>query len=184
VHVLTLSENPPATLPGSGGVADCRGRWWVAHTKARCEKAFARDLLARRVAYFLPMCPRVRVSGGRKRTAMIPLFPSYVFFCGNEADRSAALTTNRLCRTIDVPDQDGLLRELAGIEKALSGRAELDLYPHAVAGRRFRVCAGPFEGVEGVVLARSGRARIVLEVRVLSCGAAMEIDADLLEPAE
>jgi hypothetical protein len=38
--------------------------------------------------------------------------------------------------------------------------------------------------MEGTVVRWDGRTRLVLEVGLLGRGAAMEIDADLLEPAE
>src|SRR5688500_468301 len=108
--MLAFSDNPPVLSPGLRSVAEGRGRWWVAHTKARCEKAFAADLLGRDVAYFLPMTERVSVSGGRKRRGMTPLFPSYVFVCGAENDdtRYRAMLTGRLCQVLPVADQGRL----------------------------------------------------------------------------
>ena len=192
--MLTLSENPPVLWPPDAAVDALHtlaAPWWVAHTKARFEKAFAFDLLARRVSYFLPMVERVRVSGGRKRRAMMPLFPGYVFFCGTRDDRHQALATDRLCQVIEVADQSRLVRELAALHKALAtGGGRLDPYPFAAVGNRCRVTAGPFRGLEGVVVhcdaGAAGRrgARLVLEVGILGQGAAMEIDADLLEPAD
>ena len=182
--MLKPQDNPPMLSPGAQSVTDLLGRWWVAHTKARFEKAFAWDLLRRSIGYFLPMVERVRISGGRKRRVLAPLFPSYVFFCGTDEDRYTAMTTNRLCQTLDVPDEPGLVRELVAIEKALAGKAELDPYPFAAVGRRCRVRAGLFRGLEGVVVRRNGTFRLVLEVSMLGQGAAMEIDADLLEPID
>ena len=160
------------------------GRWWVAHTKSRFEKAFAWDLLRHGIGYFLPMVERVRISGGRKRRVMAPLFPSYVFFCGNEADRYAALATDRLCQVLRVADQEVLIGELGDIERAMAGKAVMDPYPFAATGRRCRVKAGPFRGLEGVVVNRNKVARLVLQVGILGQGAAIEIDADLLEPGD
>ena len=74
--------------------------------------------------------------------------------------------------------------EFVAIEKALAGKAELDLYPFAAAGRRCRITSGPFQGIAGVVIHRGKAARIVLEVSILGQGASMDIDADLLEPIE
>lgn len=156
----------------------------MGQTKARFEKAFAWDLLARGIGYFLPLIQRVRISGGRKRQVMSPLFTSYVFFCGSEEDRYNALTTNRLCNTLAVPDQAKLVAELSALEKALTGQAVLDPYPFAAVGRRCRVTAGAFMGVEGVIVQRAKLARLVLEVSILGQGASMEIDADLLEPLD
>jgi hypothetical protein len=115
---------------------------------------------------------------------MMPLFPSYVFLCGTEEDRYGALTTNRVCQTLDVNDQGGLIGELTAIEKALAGKAQLDLYPFAVEGQRCRIVKGPFEGLEGVVVYRKQVARMVLEVGILGQGASLEIDGDLLQPVE
>jgi transcription antitermination factor NusG len=182
--MLKLSENPPALPPSASKITDLAGKWWVAHTRARCEKAFAWDLLHHGIGYFLPLVERMTMSGGKRRHVLMPLFPSYVFFCGSDADRYRAMTTNRLCQTLDVCDQSSLIEDLAAIEKALSNKAELDLYPFAVQGRRCRVRGGPFQGIEGVVVHRKAVARLVLEVSILGQGASLEIDADLLEPID
>ena len=182
--MLKISENPPVLPPGVETLADLPGRWWVGHTKSRFEKAFAWDLLRQGIGYFLPMIERVRVSGGKKRRVMAPLFPSYVFFCGSDEDRYQAMTTNRLCQALEVLDQTTAVRELAAVEKALAGKAELDPYPFAAIGERCRIIAGPFTGLEGVVVQRNGMARLVLEVSMLGQGAALEIEASLLEAAD
>jgi transcription antitermination factor NusG len=182
--MLAFADNPPLISPGIGRIAEIAGPWWIAHTKARCEKAFASDLVARNIAYFLPMLERVHVSGGRRRRVMDPLFPSYVFFSGDAEARYRAVSTGRLCQVLRVADQAKLVAELGALHWALEGRAPLDPYPHAVIGRRCRITAGPFCGLEGTVVRRDGRTRIVLQVGILGRGAAMEIHPDLLESAE
>jgi transcription antitermination factor NusG len=182
--MLTFSDNPPALSPLLDDISDAADPWWVGHTKARFEKAFAADLLGQNIAYFLPMLERSRVSGGRRRRVMLPLFPSYVFFAGGVEARYRAVATGRLCQAIAVADQARLRAELATVQRALKGKAPLDPYPHAAVGRRCRVTGGPFRGLEGTVVRWDGRTRIVLEVGILGRGAAMEIDADLLEPAD
>jgi transcription antitermination factor NusG len=157
-------------------------RWWVAHTKARFEKCFAWDLQAKNIGYFLPLIERSSVSGGKRRTTMVPLFPSYVFFRGDEMARYTALTTDRLCRVIEISDQQGLTAELSAVNRALKGKAALLPYPTAVVGSRCRVTAGPFQGLEGVVVRVDDTTRLVLQVGILGQGAAMEIDAELVEP--
>jgi transcription antitermination factor NusG len=183
--MLKLSENPAILTPGVESLADLAGAWWIAHTKARFEKVFARDMLSCGIGYFLPMRERVIFSGGRKRHAMMPLFTSYVFFCGEEEERYKAMATNRLCQTIEVFDQDRLVRELTRIEKALISKAVIDHYPHLPVGSRCRITSGPMMGAEGVVIERNhAKARMVLEVTILGQGALVEVDADLLEPSE
>lgn len=183
--MLKLSENPAILTPHVQSLTELVGTWWVAHTKARFEKAFARDMSGHGIGYFLPMRKKTIFSGGRKRCVMIPFFTSYVFVCGTESDRYMALTTNRLCQMIDVIDQDGLIRELSRIEKALSSGAVIDHYPHLPVGNRCRVVSGPMMGIEGVVVERRDeKARMVLEVTILGQSAVVEVDADLLAPVE
>ncbi len=179
--MLRLSDNPPSLPPGVESPGELSGQWWVAHTKSRFEKAFAWDLIGRGIGYFLPLIERVRVSGGRKRRVLEPLFRSYVFFCGGDDDRLAAMRTNRLCCAIDVSNQGELMQELTSIEKALRGDAKLEPYPDLALGKRCRVTAGPFRGLEGVLIRRNKLARMVLQVDILGQGAAMEIEPDLLE---
>ena len=182
--ILKLADNPPMLSQSAQSVYDMNGRWWLAHTKARFEKAFAWDLFSRGIGYFLPMLERVRFSGGRKRRTMLPLFTSYVFFNGSEEDRVEALATNRLCQIIKVVAQKTLVRELSMIQRAVQGTVSLDLYPFAAQGERCRIISGPFADLEGTVVERSRTARLVLAVDMLGQGVVMEIDADLLEPVK
>jgi len=180
--MLKLSDNPPILSPGVDSLTELSGQWWVAHTKARFEKAFAWELHRRDIGYFLPMAERMRVYGGKKQPVVLPLFTSYVFFCGSEKSRYIALTTNRLCQTIEVADQDALIEDLARIEKALLSKAIIDNYPRLPVGSRCRIFSGPMMGTEGVVIQRKdAKARMVLEVTILGQGAVVEVDADLLE---
>jgi transcriptional antiterminator RfaH len=179
--MLKLSENPAMLHPPVDSLMQIEGTWWVAHTKPRNEKALAWDLVDRGIAYFLPMIQKTTFSGGRKRRGLMPLFSSYLFICGDDPQRLAALATDRVCRIIEVADQATLISELHSLERALSEGAEFNLYPFAVVGQRCRVRKGPFEGIEGTVVSRDSVARLVLQVSLLGCGAVMEVDVGLLE---
>jgi hypothetical protein len=82
--VLKVSENPPIVWPEEKSIADFVGTWWVAHTKARNEKAMAWQLVHKSVPYFLPMSWKVSRKSGRTIRSLLPLFSGYVFFCGGE----------------------------------------------------------------------------------------------------
>ena len=180
--MLKYTDNPPILSPWVQSLTELQGAWWVAHTKARNEKAFAWDCHAAGIGYFLPLYERRVVSGKRLRRVLLPLFPSYVFFCGDSVQRYEALTTNRLCQVIPVTGQEELIAELSHLEHALRGKAEFDPFPYAAVGQTCRITAGPFRGVEGVVVHRDGVTKIILRVSILSQGAMMKIDAGLLEP--
>lgn len=179
--VLKPEQNPPVIWPEGALVEELVGQWWVAHTKARNEKALAWDLLKRGTSYFLAMTERVRTIRGRKVKSLAVLFPGYVFFCGTDDERYAAMTTSRIASTIDVVDQGRFVRELSGIQKALASPKQLDPYPYLKAGRKCVVTFGPLKGVEGLLVSRKNVSRLVLEVHVLGQAVATEIDANLLE---
>jgi len=157
-------------------------RWVVLHTKSRQEKAIARHLEAAKCQFYLPLVDRVTLVRGRKLRSRVPLFPGYVFLFGERDDAFDAVSTKRVCQILAVPDQARFEHELAQIAGALNKGAELDLYPFAVEGRRCRIIKGPFAGLEGTVVRRKSQTEIVLHVGILGRGAAMEIDADFLEP--
>jgi transcription antitermination factor NusG len=83
--------------------------------------------------------------------------------------------------TIDVPDPDQLVRELLFLEKAMKGKEDLDPFPEIVEGALCRVKAGPYQGMEGVVIKKDGKTNIILEVTIIGQAATMEIDPNMVE---
>ncbi|MGC4030171.1 MAG: hypothetical protein QM754_00275 [Tepidisphaeraceae bacterium] len=124
-----------------------------------------------------------RISGGRRRTTLIPLFPSYVFFAGDSGARLEVLTTQRVVNTIPIPQQSTFVDEITGLHSALLVRDDLVMYPHVAVGRRCRVGRGPMRGIEGVIVQDDDITRIVLAVSILGRGACLEISASDLEEA-
>ncbi|HVT83360.1 MAG TPA: transcription termination/antitermination NusG family protein [Phycisphaerae bacterium] len=179
--MLSLDENPPIMPAYAAGIDQLRGPWWVAHTKSRCEKAFAWDLHEQEISYFLPMSERTTFSGGRKRKGMTPLFPSYVFFCGDTEACWAAMRTNRLCQVLPVKDQGILVGELAQIHRILMHGEALQPFSGYPIGSKWRVRTGPLQGITGIVVEHKTPARLVLKVSMLGQGTSLDIDADLLE---
>jgi transcriptional antiterminator RfaH len=182
--MLKLSENPPIRLERDESVTAVAGDWWVGHTKARQEKVFAKELAVRGVSYFLPLVPKVSFSGGRRRKALMPLFTSYVFFCGDTEDRVKALDTNRLTMTIEVKYQRPFVEQLRALERVIEADVPVDSNPWTTVGRRVRVKAGPLEGVVGTVINRDDVTQLVIEIEVMGQAAAVRVEPDLLEPYE
>ncbi len=182
--MLAATENPPMLPPRIDSLCALDGQWWVAHTKARCEKALAWDLLENKIAFFMPMIQQTAIWGGRKRSVLKPLFPSYVFLCGSETDRYRAATTGRVCQMIAVKDRNQFVTELDAVRVALASKRTMNAYPHAAVGKRCRVTSGPLQGIEGIVILNKDSVQIVLQVSMLGQGTSLEIEADLLEPAD
>ena len=172
----------PENLLESGGPESSADRWWCFSTLARAEKAIARRLLAQQIPFYCPtITKRFRSKSGRLRESFVPLFPSYVFVRGDESQRIAVLKTNKISRCQEVIDPSRLIEDLRKIQQAIAAGAPLTPEARIVAGNRIRVRSGPFAGVEGYVLRREGKTRLLLAVRFIEQGVSMEIDEALLE---
>jgi transcriptional antiterminator RfaH len=187
-----LSLLPPVEAPETGsGVFECldrtpldsfTGRWFVLHTRSRSEKAVAEDLDRMRVPHFLPLVRKPRAYAGRvRRVVDLPLFPGYVFVCGDGDSREAALRTNRVAHVLDVPDQEGLVGDLRQVWRVVHGEEPVDLYPRIRRGARCRVKSGSLAGLEGVVVRRQGPWRVYVGVDFVGQSAELEIDPESLE---
>jgi len=193
--LLKESENPPIVWPEVKSIRDFSGLWWVAHTKSRNEKALAQDLIHRDISYFLPMSWRVRRTRKRTVRSLLPLFSGYLFFCGDDNQRTELFRTNRVANVIKVKDQEKLLSELIQIEQALQSGAPIAPHKYIKAGQRCRVIAGPLADLQGVVV-KTGRhktthsegavklqntIRLVLQIDMLGQATSVEVDTDMIE---
>ena len=175
--VPALTQDDPELSPADA----YQGRWWVLHTRPRNEKAVAADLTRLQINHFLPLVKHKRVYGRRVHEVQIPLFTGYVFLCGEEKDRQAALRTNRLANVLNVGDQEQLRADLRQIHRVVTSGEPVDLYPRLRKGARCRVTHGPLAGLEGVVLRRRGPWRVYVSVQFIGQSAELEIDSALLE---
>ena len=105
-----------------------------------------------------------------------------MFFSGDADVRYKSLTTNRIANVIEVVNQQQLIKELSGIHLALKSGLPIDNHPYLKKGVRCRVIGGALMGQEGIIEKRKNVSRIILQINMLGQAAAVDIDADLLEP--
>lgn len=182
-NVLTM-ESPIITLSAEDAIPDgLEGRWWVAHTRPRNEKALASDLRDVGVYCYLPLQERRTRSSRTRRISRseIPVFPSYLFFNATEEQRHRALKTRRVANLLAVRRQDELVRQLRQIHQALLGGVSLRWHPELKIGDWARVVDGPLMGVEGVVVRRMSRVRLVLNVTMLGQSVSVEVSDAAIE---
>jgi transcriptional antiterminator RfaH len=182
--MIPLKDNPPIVWPDGVLSGDSTVEWTAVYTKPRQEKALAWDLLQREAPFFLPMVLRETSSGGRRRRNLYPLFPSYLFVAGGEAEQLKALRTDRAVRLVRAEPgaQQQLGDELRALELALRHFPNsLELHPRLTPGVPARIKAGPMAGVEGLVLDGGSHNKLWLAVSCLGVGATVEIHPDLVE---
>ena len=157
-------------------------RWWVVYTKSRQEKTLARSLLGYEIPFYLPLVEKTTVYRRSRLTSQVPLFAGYLFMYGTPEERVVSLTTNRISRTIEVPEPDGLRFDLRQIFELIASGAPLTVENRLQPGARVRVRHGSLGGLEGTVVVRRGRTRLLVYVDFLQQGASVEIDDFMLEP--
>ncbi len=130
----------------------------------------------RRLTFYLPVVVQEgRTPTGRKTRSRVPLFTSYVFFQGDDEQRRAALTSNRLVQTLPVPDPDGLVADLRQIDQMLRSRWPVAPEPTHPVGARVLIANGPLAGLVGTVVRRGQGDRFVAVVQFLGSGASADL---------
>lgn len=157
-------------------------KWYVFYTKARQEKAFARQLISYRVPFFLPLVEKENLIRNKKVKSHIPVFGGYIFLFVTEEERVKALTTNRISNILNVEDQERLSYDLQNVQHLIKAEAPLTVERRLVAGEKVRIKAGPMAGLEGVIEKRRGQAVLYVAVTMLQQSAMIEIDDYLVEP--
>lgn len=170
------------------GVEEARpvrqARWYAVYTCANHEKRVAKQFAGRDVKHFLPEYVSVRRWKDRKVRLHLPLFPGYLFVHLAAQERLDVLQVPSVVRLVGfdgrptpLPDEDiNRIREFLG----QGWRAEPHRY--LVAGRRARVVRGPLAGMEGIVVRRKNRSRLVLSFELIQRSMAIEIDEGDLAP--
>ena len=151
--------------------------WWVLYTLSRREKDLARRLTASETPFYAPMIPkRTKSPAGRVRTSYVPLFNNYIFVFGDEEDRYTAVSTGCVSRALQATDSSQLLRDLRQFQRLIAGAVALTPESRLQPGRRVRVRAGNFRGLEGTILRREGEERLLVAVNFIQRGASLLLE--------
>jgi transcription antitermination factor NusG len=156
--------------------------WYAAQIGVNQEKQVAGRLQEKRIESFLPLYQEVRRRTDRRVVLEMPLFPGYVFVRIALRDRLKVLVDPRVVRLVGlgptpvaIPDRD--------IDSLRAGLAHGQAMPHPYlqVGRRVRLVAGPFEGVEGVLIRRKSSLRIVVSIDTILRSFTVEVDESEVE---
>ncbi len=151
--------------------------WWAMYTLPRFEKKLMRQLVELDIPFYGPTIGRRYRSGqGRLRTSFEPLFPNYVFVCGDEMARYHAVATGSVSRWLPVHRPEELICDLKQIYELIQTNVPLAPETRLEAGQKVRVRSGIFKGFEGTVLRRENEVRLLIYVRYMGRGASVALD--------
>ncbi len=134
---------------------------------------------------FLPTYETIRVWKNRQRKKVtLPLFPTYLFVHISRAERGKVLGCPGVLQIVGSAREPIPVAD-AEVEFLRSGvcRRKVEPFRELVVGERVRIKSGMMQGLEGTLVRRSSSLRFVLTIQMINQHAAIEVDADDMEPA-
>jgi transcription antitermination factor NusG len=183
---MRVNDTVPARFPEDRPLDEDLGCWWVMHIKPNCEKKVAAYLRNRNISYYFPLYKEKRTIGYFRATKVIevPLFRGYLCFALDKHEHNLLYDTGKFVKIIKVDDQEGFVKELSAVAKALETGNELIPRPGLVPGKKVIISSGPLEGAEGVILGRRHGRQLALSVRMFNQTVLVRLDAlTSVEPA-
>lgn len=160
-------------------------RWYALYTSPRHEKCVAKQIEQHRIACFLPLYRSVRRWKDRRKELDLALFPGYVFVHMPIENRLQILRLPGAVRLVTFNGQPAALPEdeIETLRNRLAGSRTLEPHPYLRVGRRVRVRSGPLLGLEGIMVRRKDRCRVVFSIDLIMRSMAVEVDEADLELA-
>jgi transcription antitermination factor NusG len=152
--------------------------WYAAYVKHHHERKAA-DLLQRKgVEVLLPLQKVVRQWRDRKKTLSLPLFPSYLFVHSNLEDKWRILNTPGIFFLVESQGRASTipLEEIESIRRLVASGLPAQAHPYLTSGDRVQICAGPLQGVTGILDRFKNQSRVVINVEVLQKAVSIEVE--------
>jgi transcription antitermination factor NusG len=162
----------------------CDRNWFAVFTIPQHEQSVVRHLDIRGVESFCPTYETLRVWRNRQRKyLLLPLFPSYLFVYIYPEQR------NRVLQSLGVLQIVGKKREYLPLPfteidflRSSARRLRIEPYRELLIGNKVRIKSGLMQGIEGILVRKNDSLRFVLTIELINQHAAIEVDADDLEP--
>jgi transcription antitermination factor NusG len=169
--------NPRETRPTDG--AD----WYAIYTRHQHEKSVAHILSIMEFETFLPLYMATHRWKDRNKDLSLPLFPCYVFLRGGLERRWQILATPGVHALVGVSGQPSPIpqTEIDAVRQVVQWSQQVEPYPFLRCGDWVRIKCGPLAGIEGILVRRKNRFRLVLSVSMLQKSVSVEVDSTIVE---
>jgi transcription antitermination factor NusG len=174
----------PAAFITNAGEREC---WFALQTRVNRERVVEQRLQERGVATFLPLVSEVRKWSDRKKIIQLPLFRNYLFakLVPSKLDRLRILCVDGVFGFVGprgegtpIPDS-----QIEAVRALVDGQLPWISHPFLKIGQRVRIKSGALNGVEGILVARSGESTLVISVDAIQRSMAVRIEGYDVEAA-
>ncbi len=157
--------------------------WHAVYTRHQHEKAVSQILSNKGFEVFLPLYGVTHQWRGRVAHFWLPLFPCYVFVSGDHEHRLEVVTTPGIISLVCFTGQPAVIpqQEIEAIRTVVERGMRVEAHPFLKSGDWVRVKSGPLEGIEGLLVRRKSKFRLVLSVELLQKSIGVEVDSCVVE---
>ena len=162
----------------------CDRNWYAVYTVPQHEKSALKHLGLREIESFLPTYETFRSWRNRQRIKLtLPLFPTYLFVHISFRERAKVLQSPGVVQILGNGRESACLPE-SEVEFLRSGscRQRIEPYRDLVVGEKVRIKSGVMQGLQGTLVRKSNSLRFVLTLELINQHAAIQVDAEDLEP--
>jgi transcription antitermination factor NusG len=181
----TFSQTWEIAAPMTASVEE-EQNWYALLTRARHEKIIAHRLREVGVTSFLPLVTELRKWSDRKKLVEFPLFSCYVFakLSPTNEGRLKALRIDGVFSLVGKPVEGTPIPEeqMDAVRRIAEERLAWQSHPFLKIGQRVRVRSGALNGVEGILVGRSGESTLVVSIDAIQRSLSVRIDGYSVEP--
>ena len=160
--------------------------WYAVYTRSRHEKTVAEQLVQKGLDHFLPLYESVRKWKNGNFKVRLPLFPGYLFVHIPLQERLQVLQVPGVVQLVGSSGVPLALpqAEIETIRDALTKGLQAHPHPYLKVGSRVRISSGPLQGLQGILLRKKGKVRLVVSVDLIMRSIAIDIDVSEVEPTK
>jgi len=154
--------------------------WYALRTKSRHEKLVRDQLNKQGIQPLLPTVKRLSQWKDRKKEIEVPLFSGYCFVRFSQQEKTPVQKVTGVVgivgsasRPEPIPEQ-----EIDALRRLMTSVLPYDPHPYLHEGMHVEVVRGPLQGVQGILLRKEKRHRLVIGVRLIQQAAGVEIDVN------
>jgi transcription antitermination factor NusG len=145
-------------------------KWYVVYTRPKSERKVAASIAEMGIESYLPTHKVVRQWSDRKKKMDVPLFSNYVFVKVDDIKRRLLFSINELLKFVSIEGKPVVIREneILTIKKILSGDfVDISTEEYFQKGMKVRIAHGQFAGLEGLIIEKCNKSRLMIRIEVL-----------------
>jgi len=144
-------------------------------------------LAERGVETYLPIVTEVHRWSDRKKAVQLPLFGCYVFakFTPNRAERLRVLRVDGVLGLVGSGGEGTAIpnEQIDAVRVLTEGGLPWTSHPFLKIGQRVRIRSGALDGMEGILVSRSGSDTLVISIDAIQRSLAVRVEGYQVEAA-